>query len=50
MIELFQPTLAWIREDFQSWPMRFSLEVLAWAMSIGCSLVMAATVPTPPLI
>ena len=50
MIELFQPTLVWIREDFQSWPMRFSLEVLAWAMSIGCSLVMAATVPTPPLI
>ena len=50
MIELFQPTLAWIREDFQSWPMRFSLEVLAWAISIGCSLVMAATVPDPPLI
>ena len=50
MIELFQPTLAWIREDFQSWPMRFSLEVFAWAMSIGCSLVMAATVPTPPLV
>ena len=50
MIELFQPTLAWIREDFQSWPMRFSLEVLAWAISIGCSLVMAATVPNPPLI
>ena len=50
MIELFQPTLAWIHEDFQSWPMRFSLEVLAWAISIGCSLVMAATVPDPPLI
>ena len=50
MIELFQPTLAWIREDFASWPMRFSLEVFAWALSIGCSLVMAATVPDPPLI
>lgn len=50
MIELFQPTLVWIREDFQSWPIRFSLEVLAWAMSIGCSLMMAATVPTPPLV
>ena len=50
MIELFQPTLVCIREDFQRWPLRFSLEVLAWAMSIGCSLVMAATVPDPPLI
>ena len=50
MIELFRPTLAWIREDIHSWPLRFGLEVLAWTMSIGCSLVMAATVPTPPLI
>lgn len=50
MIELFRPTLAWIRQDFRSWPLRFSLEVFAWALSIGCSLVMAATVPNPPLI
>ena len=50
MIELFRPTLACIREDFQSWPMRFSLEVMAWAISIGCSITMAATVPNPPLI
>ena len=50
MIELFRPTLIWIQEDFRSWPLRFSLEVTAWALSIGCSLVMAATVPDPPLI
>ena len=50
MIELFRPTLVWIREDFRSWPLRFSLELLAWLMSIGCSLVMAVTVPDPPLI
>ena len=50
MIRLFRPTLSWIREDFHSWPMRFSLEVFAWSLSIGCSLVMAATVPDPHLI
>ena len=26
------------------------MEVLAWAISIGCSITMAATVPTPPLL
>jgi len=26
------------------------IETTAWAFSIGCSLVMAATVPTPPLL
>ena len=50
MIELFRPTLTWIQEDLRSWPLRFSLEVLAWAISIGCSITMAATVPDPPLI
>jgi len=50
MIDLFRPTLTWIRDDFRSWPVRFCLEVMAWALSIGCSITMAATVPNPPLI
>ena len=40
----------WIRDDFRSHPVRFSLELLAWALSIGCSVAMAVTVPNPPLI
>jgi hypothetical protein len=40
----------WIREDFKSHRVRFCLEVLAWAISIGCSITMAVTVPTPPLL
>jgi hypothetical protein len=40
----------WIRSDYKSHPLRFCLEVLAWAISIGCSITMALTVPTPPLI
>lgn len=46
---LIRPTLDWIKEDFSSNKVRFSLEVLAWALSIGCSILMAATVPDPPL-
>lgn len=40
----------WIREDYQSHRTRFCLEVIAWAISIGCSITMAVTVPTPPLL
>ena len=40
----------WIKDDFRSHPVRFSLELLAWALSIGCSIAMAATVPDPPLV
>jgi len=40
----------WIRQDYKSNRVRFCLEVLAWAISIGCSITMAATVPTPPLL
>jgi hypothetical protein len=41
---------SWIREDWTSNRFRFIMEVLAWAISIGCSLTMAITVPTPPLL
>jgi hypothetical protein len=39
----------WIKEDLKSNHVRFTLEVVAWALSIGCSLIMAFTVPNPPL-
>ena len=40
----------WIKNDFHSHPTRFVAELLAWAISIGCSITMALTVPTPPLL
>ena len=49
MLDLFKPTFDWIRDDFRSHPFRFILECLAWALSIGCSITMAVTVPNPPL-
>jgi len=39
----------WIKEDLKSNHVRFTLEVVAWALSIGCSIIMAFTVPNPPL-
>jgi hypothetical protein len=41
---------SWIKEDYRTYPLRFFVEVLAWAISIGCSITMALTVPVPPLI
>lgn len=40
----------WIQADFRSWPLRFILEVSAWAASIGCSITMALTLPHPPFL
>jgi len=47
---LFANTERWIKDDFKSHPVRFCIELLAWAISIGCSITMAATVPNPPLL
>jgi len=48
--DLFKPTFDWILDDFESHPFRFAVELLAWAVSIGCSITMAVTVPNPPLL
>ena len=50
MNELLKPTFDWIREDWNSNNFRFVVELLAWAISIGCSITMAVTVPNPPLL
>ena len=39
-----------VEEDWTSNPVRFILELIAWALSIGASVVMALTVPNPPLL
>jgi hypothetical protein len=50
MIDLFKPTFDWIRDDYRTYPWRFIVELTAWAISIGCSITMAVTVPNPPLL
>jgi hypothetical protein len=50
MLDIFGPTLQWIKDDYRTNPFRFVLELLGWAISIGCSLTMAITVPNPPLL
>ncbi len=48
--DIFRPTIEWIRDDWASNRLRFIVELLAWAVSIGCSITMALTVPNPPLL
>jgi hypothetical protein len=40
----------WIRSDFESHPIRFVVELLAWAMSIGAAVLFALTVPAVPFV
>lgn len=50
MIDLFKPTFDWIKDDFKTNRVRFLVELLAWALSIFCSIGMAYTMPNPPLV
>lgn len=50
MNEVFNDIIKWIKEDWQSNPLRCFLEIFAWAVSIGCSFTMMLTVPNPPFL
>ena len=50
MNNLIGDVFGWIKNDWHSHPIRFVVELLAWVISIGCSITMALTVPTPPLL
>jgi hypothetical protein len=50
MYNIFNDIISWIKDDYKTYPLRFIVEIMAWAVSIGCAITMAFTVPTPPLI
>jgi hypothetical protein len=50
MNDILLNTWGWIKDDWTSNKFRFVVELLAWAISIGCSITMALTVPNPPLL
>lgn len=50
MEQILAPTIHWIKDDWRSNRTRFVAELFAWAISIGCSITMALTVPNPPLL
>ncbi len=50
MNDIVLNTFKWIGDDYRTYPLRFCIELLAWAISIGNSIVMAVTVPNPPLL
>ena len=39
--------LNWIKNDFNSHPIRFCIECIAWILSISCSVILAITVKDP---
>jgi hypothetical protein len=49
LTEIVNGIKVWIKRDYHSNRIRFCVELLAWAISIGCSITMALTVPNPPL-
>ena len=49
MNHIFIDIVTWIKNDWRSNNIRFAAELFAWALSIGCSIIMAETVPNPPL-
>ena len=50
MNDILPNIFGWIRDDYKTYPVRFVVEIVAWAVSIGCSITMAITVPNPPLL
>ena len=50
MNDALTKTFEWIKNDYYSNKLRFVIELVAWAISIGCSITMAVTVPNPPLL
>jgi hypothetical protein len=50
MTNILNGILEWIKDDWESSRWRFIIELIAWAISIGCSITMALTVPNPPLL
>ena len=49
MHDILTDIFQWIKDDYKTNRTRFAVEVIAWAISIGCSITMALTVPNPPL-
>jgi len=50
MFTIINDIFDWIVDDYRTHPWRFVVELVAWVLSISCSVIMAATVPNPPLL
>jgi hypothetical protein len=50
MLNILSGIFDWIKADYRTNRVRFAVELVAWAISIGCSVTMAITVPNPPFL
>jgi hypothetical protein len=46
----YSNTATWMHKDYQEYPLRFCLEILAWFGSVSCALGMTVFLPNPPLL
>ena len=49
-ITVVEQKINWAKRYYKEWPFRFYIELFAWSISICCSIIMASTVPNPPLL
>lgn len=50
MKKLTSSIIKWVKNDWQENSTRCALEILAWFLSIFCSITMMLTVPNPPFL
>jgi hypothetical protein len=46
-MDVIKSIYSWAKNDYNEWPTRFTLEITAWFMSLGCSLTLAAAATDP---
>lgn len=49
-MDLLYNVINWIKEDWKTYPLRCFLEILAWFLSIACSITMMLTIPNVPFL
>jgi hypothetical protein len=48
MMEPIRNIWEWIKQDWRSHPLRFTLELICWMDSLACAVIVNSTVPTVP--
>lgn len=47
VLDIISSVYNWAKRDFKEYPTRFTLEIIAWVMSLSCSLTLAAKATDP---
>jgi hypothetical protein len=47
---MIENIFGWIKRDWSEWPLRCTLEILGWSMSVGANVLFMLTVPAVPFV